>query len=124
MPKKTVDDYIASLSSDQAAMVTALRALVRQHAPGAEEAVKWSQPTYSLRGPICYIKAHKAHINFGFWWGARLDDPSGLLEGTGEKMRHVRLQAGDPLDTDALGALVQQAVTLNQSLGDPTKIKA
>jgi len=122
--KKTVDDYIATLSPEQAALVRALRDLVRAAAPGVEEAVKWSQPVFSQGGPVCYIKANKKHVNFGFWWGARLDDPTGRLEGSGDKMRHVKVRAAEDIDAEGFTAMVRQALELNATLGDPSRTKA
>lgn len=118
---KTVDGYIAGLSGDLADTVTAARALILAAAPKATECIKWSQPVFEHHGPFAYIKAYKAHVNFGFWRGADLDDPKGVLEGTGDKMRHTRLTKPGDLKKTALRALVKQAVRLNREQGDPTK---
>ena len=49
-----------------------------------------------------YVNAFTAHVNVGFFRGAELDDPSGLLEGTGELMRHVKIRPGHHIDDAAL----------------------
>ncbi|HWM60978.1 MAG TPA: DUF1801 domain-containing protein, partial [Rhizomicrobium sp.] len=36
-----------------------------------------------------YVNAFRDHVNVGFFYGATLGDPAGLLEGTGKRMRHV-----------------------------------
>jgi hypothetical protein len=59
--------------------------------------------------PFAYINVFKAHANVGFFLGAKLQDPAGLLEGTGKRARHVKLTPGAPLDSKALGALIQEA---------------
>jgi hypothetical protein len=56
-----------------------------------------------------YVNAFKAHVNVGFFFGAQLDDPTGLLEGTGKRMRHVKLKPGVALDSVALGKLIDTA---------------
>lgn len=43
-----------------------------------------------------------AHVNVGFFRGAELADPDGLLEGSGRFMRHVKLRPGLNIDHDAL----------------------
>ena len=48
----------------------------------------------------------KSHTNVGFFYGAYLDDPARLLEGTGKNMRHVKLKPGREPDSDALGNLI------------------
>jgi len=55
--------------------------------------------------PFAYVDVFKSHTNVGFFFGAHLDDPSGLLEGTGKNMRHVKLKPGAEPNPPALGAL-------------------
>ena len=61
--------------------------------------------------PFAYVNVFKAHANVGFYFGAELKDPAGLLEGTGRRMRHVSITPGAPLDSKALSALIQEAYT-------------
>jgi hypothetical protein len=59
--------------------------------------------------PFGYVNAFKAHANVGFFHGAALADPAGLLEGNGKRMRHVKLRPGKDLDVGALGDLIETA---------------
>ena len=59
--------------------------------------------------PFGYVNAFKAHVNIGFYHGASLADPAGLLEGEGKHMRHVKLRPGRELDDKALGDLIVAA---------------
>ncbi len=56
-----------------------------------------------------YVDAFSAHANVGFFHGASLDDPAGLLEGGGKRMRHVKLRWGQPVNAAALSALITAA---------------
>jgi Domain of unknown function (DU1801) len=56
-----------------------------------------------------YVDAFSAHANIGFFFGAALDDPAGLLEGSGKRMRHVKLRWGQPVDAAALSGLISAA---------------
>lgn len=56
-----------------------------------------------------YVNAFRAHVNVGFFRGAELRDPNGLLEGTGKFMRHVKLRPGVDVDRQALTELVRAA---------------
>ncbi len=58
---------------------------------------------------FAYANAFKAHVNVGFFRGAGLADPDGLLEGTGRFMRHVKLRPGQPVDDAALKRLIRAA---------------
>jgi hypothetical protein len=123
MAEKTIDGYIAQLEGWQAEVVSRVRAIVRAAAPEAKESIKWAQPVYERNGPFCYVKAFKNSVNFGFWHGVDLDDPQGVLQGSGAKMRHVKLAGIDDVDEGILADLIRQAVQLNLEKGDPTKGK-
>lgn len=56
-----------------------------------------------------YVNAFSAHVNVGFFRGTELPDPTGLLEGTGKVMRHVKLRPGDRIDSAALTELILAA---------------
>jgi len=56
-----------------------------------------------------YVNAFTSHINVGFFRGAELSDASGLLEGTGRFMRHVKLRPGEDVDATALTKLIEIA---------------
>lgn len=58
---------------------------------------------------FAYVNAFKAHVNVGFYQGASLADPAGLLEGAGKRMRHVKVRWGEPVDAGALNALIAAA---------------
>jgi hypothetical protein len=59
--------------------------------------------------PFGYVNVFTNHMNVGFFLGAELDDPTRLLEGSGKRMRHVKLRPGASIDVAALSALVDAA---------------
>jgi len=59
--------------------------------------------------PFAYVDAFSAHVNVGFFYGAELDDPAGLLEGAGKRMRHVKIHWGRPANDTALSELIAAA---------------
>lgn len=58
---------------------------------------------------FAYVGAFKAHVNVGFFSGAELHDPNGLLQGTGKYMRHVKVVPATLPNEPALRALVDAA---------------
>lgn len=60
---------------------------------------------------FAYVNAFKSHVNVGFFRGGELDDPNGLLQGTGKFMRHVKLIPEREIDTTALSQLIKTAYT-------------
>ena len=121
MSEKTVESYIAQLEGWQAEIVSEVRQIILEAAPEADESIKWAQPVYEINGPFAYIKAFKNSVNFGFWRGVDINDPQGLLQGSGEKMRHFKLTSLDEINPPVFTEFVQQAVKLNLTKGDPTK---
>ena len=84
----------------------------RMHAHGADvtELIHDGFPTACVGdAAFAYVAAFRAHAAIGFFHGADLDDPGRLLEGSGKRMRHVKLRPGLPLDTAALEALIAAA---------------
>ena len=59
--------------------------------------------------PFGYVNSFKSHVYVGFFYGAVLEDPAGLLEGSGKRMRHVKLKPGSELNTAALRDLIDAA---------------
>jgi hypothetical protein len=59
--------------------------------------------------PFGYVNVFRAHVNVGFFRGSQLPDPSGLLEGSGKLMRHVKLRPGMSTDDAALKRLIEAA---------------
>lgn len=56
-----------------------------------------------------YVNAFAAHVNVGFFRGAEIADPDGLLEGSGKFMRHVKLRPERDVDAAALTTLIEKA---------------
>ena len=58
---------------------------------------------------FAYVNAFRAHVNVGFFRGAEIADPDGLLEGTGKLMRHVKLGPRRDVEASALTKLIETA---------------
>jgi len=58
-----------------------------------------------------YVNVFTAHVNVGFFRGAEIADPNGLLEGAGKFMRHVKLRPEQDVDAAALKKLIETAYT-------------
>jgi hypothetical protein len=59
--------------------------------------------------PFGYINVFTSHVNVGFFQGAALPDPAGLLQGAGKFMRHVKLRPGSTTDAASLTRLIEAA---------------
>lgn len=117
----TVDQYILSVKPPQRAVLEMLRDCVMTCAPGTSLTIKWGQPVFENNGPIAWMKAFGKHVGFGFWRGAELSDPDGILEGKGDRMRHVKITDPTQVPVAKIDALIREAVALNQAKGDPSR---
>lgn len=112
-----VDAYISQADPSQREVLEAIRQIVLRATPGIAEAIKWGQPCYSRSGNICYIADDLGHVKFGFFRGGDLADPESLLEGTGKRMRHIKVRGLEDIREEAFTSLVKQAVELDESEG-------
>lgn len=96
-------------SAKNRVLIDALARLVKKVAPEFSPAVKWGQGCWVLEGePKAYIHAEPDHVQFGFYFGSRLDDPESILVGSGKYVRHVKVSAAKHVPRKALAALLAQ----------------
>lgn len=57
-----------------------------------------------------YIGVHNSHVNLGFYHGASLPDPRDILEGTGKKLRHVKVCDISSINSPSVVALLRAAI--------------
>jgi len=113
---ETVDEYLAAIPEPLREVARTTRAAIDAGLPEAESSIRWAHPTWSFgKRPICYLKAASAHITFGFWRGASLDDPSGRLETSGEVMAHVKLRTTADVDPGLFAGWLERARELELS---------
>jgi len=120
-PPASPDAYVASLTGWQRDRVAALRDAVR--AAGAEEVIKWGHLVYLSDGPAFLIRAEDHRVILGFWRGQRLltADPR-LMPGGKYEMARIDIDQDMKLDLELVARLAREAVALNRSLGNPTKL--
>lgn len=105
------------LSPEVASLARQARALILEICPESFEVVWVQQGTVGYgTGPkklsehFSWLQFTKSYVQLGFNYGAELKDAAGLLEGTGAKMRHVKIRSSEDLDRPGVRALLQQAV--------------
>lgn len=114
-------DFTAMVSSSPPAipeLSLGCRALIYDVLPETVEVVWPKQRTAGYgTGPkkmseqFCWLAPYTKHVVFGFYYGDELPDPAGLLEGTGNPMRHVKIRRAEQLEEPALRQLVEIATT-------------
>ena len=102
--------WFDSRSDELGAIARRWFAVMRECGDDVRELLHDGYPTACANeAAFAYVGAFTAHVNVGFFRGAELADPDGLLEGTGKYMRHVKLRPGKAIDEAALTALIRRA---------------
>lgn len=94
-----------------------LREIILSIDPNACEVVRLGEraATYGV-GPkkmsdgYSYILPHNSWVNLGFFRGVDLLDPDGLLEGTGKKLRHIKIRSLEDAENPMIHALIEAAL--------------
>lgn len=105
-----IDRWFATQPSALASLARQWFDEMRRSGPAVTELLHDGHPTACV-GDLAfgYVNVFAQHVNVGFFLGAHLADPEGLLRGTGRFMRHVRLAPDHATNDTAVRALVQNA---------------
>jgi len=116
-PSQLIDERIKELGDWRGAILSRLRALIKDADPEVVEEWKWSVPVWSHDGLICTGETYKKAVKMTFAKGAALKDPSKLFNSSleGNTRRAIDFHDGDAIDEKALKALIRAAVELNKS---------
>ncbi|MGD2048413.1 MAG: DUF1801 domain-containing protein [Chloroflexota bacterium] len=107
------EEIMAQASPGTEALARRAKALIEEVMPGVVE-VPWPKQNiigYGV-GPkkmsehFCYIGVFKSHVNLGFYYGSELPDPENLLEGTGKRLRHIKISQSEQLENPAIRNLI------------------
>jgi len=119
-----IDAKIAALNDWRGAILSRLRALIREADRDVIEELKWRKPSnpsgvpvWSDHGMICTGETYKDKVKLTFARGASLDDPSHLFNASldGGTRRAIDFRESDEVDEAAFKALIRAAVDLNRS---------
>jgi hypothetical protein len=117
-PSQLIDARIEELGDWRGAMLSRLRALVKEADPEVVEEWKWrGVPVWYHDGIICTGETYKKVVKMTFAKGAALEDPSGLFNSSldGNTRRAIDFHENEKIDEEALKTLIRAAVTLNES---------
>jgi hypothetical protein len=75
-----------------------------------EKAATYGAGPSKMKHAYCYIMPQKTYVNLGFFRGALLADPSGMLEGTGKMIRHIKIRNEQQLEKTEVLELLRSAI--------------
>ena len=113
----TFEEAILDSTPTVRSIAQSLRDLILEIYPHAYE-VPWPKQRIAGYGVgpkkmtehFCYIGAQSKWVNLGFYYGAELPDPENLMEGTGKKLRHVKVKDQAQVGKAAIRELIQLSI--------------
>jgi len=117
-PPRELLEFLNRYDPGIQALALCLRGVVHQElAPCHEYIFTMRRMLVLLYGPtsraiedcVCMINVYRSHVNLQFTDGVDLADTYGALEGTGTRMRHIKVRALSDLDRPVIRAYLREA---------------
>lgn len=115
-PPKELLEYLSRYDPSIVDLVLSVREFVLQELAPPHEyilnvytVVMGFGPTEKVGDQVCAITVNARYVNLMFHKGTELDDPHGLLEGTGKKIRHVKIRSAADLSHPGIRELLAEA---------------
>ncbi len=100
MTRPEIQTFLRELPPGVRALVEALRSVVREVAPEAEESILWGGLSYHppqvggrVKGTICQIGTKGGEVRLEFIHGVRIPDPDGILRGNRVSKRYIPIHS-------------------------------
>lgn len=108
---QSVDPDLRLICETLRQSITSLHRNVVEVAWRRQQVASYGIGPRKLSEHYAYIAPQGSHVKLGFYRGAFLNDPGGLLEGRGAKSRHIKVR--DPLlaASPQLKSLLRQAIS-------------
>jgi hypothetical protein len=102
-----IDAWMKSHAEELGAIAQQWFEVMRQCGDEVRELLHDGCPVACLGdAPFGYVNVFTSHVNVGFFHRAALPDPARLLQGSGKRMRHVKLRPGEATNDAALSSLI------------------
>jgi hypothetical protein len=108
-----LNNYLSSYNSEMGSLARDLRNMILEIVPDLDESIKWKNLFYEKNGFVCAIVVHKDHVNLEFARGTELEDPEEVLEGTGKKIKHIKIRKSSEINSKILKKMIVEAANLN-----------
>ena len=126
-PEKQLASFIAKFTPEMATFIRGARKTMRERLPGALALVYDNYnffvigygPSERASEAIFSLAAHAKGVSLCFLHGAGLPDPKGLLRGSGNVVRNIRLETAATLDRADVRALMMTALERSTSPINP-----
>ena len=118
---RTIDEYLAALSSDKRAALERLRRIIRAAAPGVEEGISYQLPAFRLDGKwLLWIGAAANHCAI---YGVVGADRNELKDYDTSGKGTIRFKPDDPLPDALVRTLVKARIAKNADQHGTTRLR-
>lgn len=121
---KVFEAWLADQPTEHHQLIRDIRSAIIASGHNFNEGIKWGTPCYWLpeisRRTIPWIQPHNNYVRLGFFNGATMPDPDNLLEGTGKKLRHIKIYEVTESNRQTLTTYVQNSA--NHAIADPSSL--
>lgn len=115
---RTFNGVIKGRTREVQAIGKSLRDVVYEELPNAEESF-YGGPNpmgmYRTTAQVCWIQPLTSRCNVYFTRGPELTDDRGLLEGSSDRMRHVKVPSLESIDELPIREWIRESVELNEA---------
>jgi hypothetical protein len=119
-PEAQLDRFLDAYAPEVAGIARKALMKLRRRLPFATEMVYDNYnalacgfgPSERVSDVVFSIAVYPKHVNFFFLQGAKLPDPDGLLQGSGSRVRHIRLEDETTLDRNDVKAMMATAMRM------------
>jgi hypothetical protein len=63
-----------------------------------------------MKEAFAYLMPCKTHLNLGFYHADQIKDPKCILEGSGKKLRHIKLKGIESVESEAIITLIRASI--------------
>ncbi len=119
-----IERLLAPHSADVDAAARALRATIEAEQPDVVEAVDFGNRLIAfgwsmrMRDLLFAVIPHSGHVNLQLADGAMLPDPAGIVEGTGKRIRHVKVRSVEGASAPPVRDLIRAQLEARARSGD------
>lgn len=116
-----VDRLLAGHTPELQAIERALRATIRREVPDAVEQVDFGNKLIAfgrsmrMRGLLFAIIAHTSWVNLQLADGVDLADPHGIIEGSGKRIRHIKIRSVEAVSSEPILAAIRAQLAARPS---------
>lgn len=112
----TFEELLAGHKPEIQRLTEHLRGLIEEFDPDVVEVNRPGEGTSAygvgekkMSEAYAYLAPQKSWVNLGFYHGSALADPHGLIEGTGARIRHIKVRPDDPIDDEIITDYLERA---------------